>query len=98
MEVLYHAALRWSVGVQTHMHAAVLHFITTAVPLHRLVLKHTVRYYGILEHDKAAYCAVEEALVTAASQDHTNQLHFQLHHLHQLQWAADFVRSAVKST
>ena len=71
-------------------------FHHNSVPLHRLVLKHTVRYYGILERDKAAYCAVEQALVTAASQDHTDQLYFQLQHLFQLWWAADFIQSAVE--
>ena len=96
MEVLYHAALRWSVGTPTHMHAAALHFIIATIPLHGLILKHTVCYYGILESDKAAYCAVEEALVIVATQDHTNQLHFQLQHLHQSWWAADFLCSAVE--
>ena len=67
MEVLYCAALRWSVGVPTDMRAAALHFMTATIPLHGLILKHTVRYYGILEHDKAAYCALEEALVMAAT-------------------------------
>ena len=97
MEVLYHAALRWSVGTPTDMCAAALHFITATIPLHGLIFKRTVRYYGILEHDKAAYCAMEEALMTAATQDHADQLHLQLqHHLCQPQWAADFVRSAVE--
>ena len=67
MEVLYHAALRWSVGAATDMHAAALHFIMVTIPLHGLILKHTVCYYGILECDKAAYCALEEALVMAAT-------------------------------
>ena len=58
------------------MHAAVLHLIMAFIPLHGLILKHTVRYYGILEHDKAAHCAVEEALATAATQDDADQLHF----------------------
>ena len=78
------------------MRAVVLHLITVSIPLHGLRLKHTVCYYGILERDKAAYCAVEEALVTAATQDDADQLHFQLQHLHQLRWAAGFVRSAVE--
>ena len=67
MEVLYRAALRWSVGVPTDMHAVALHFMTATIPLHRLILKHTVHYYGILERDKATYCALEEALVMAAT-------------------------------
>ena len=78
MEALYCAALRWSVGVPTDMHAAALHFIMATIPLHGLILKHTVRYYGTLEHDKAAYSAMEEALVTAPTQEHIAQLHFQL--------------------
>ena len=49
------------------MHAAVLHFMMVAIPLHGLILKHTVCYYVILERDKAAYCALEEALVVAAT-------------------------------
>ena len=65
------------------MHAAALHLIVASIPLHGLIPKHTVHYYGILEHDKAAYCAVEEALATAASQDDAEQLHFQLQHLRQ---------------
>ena len=91
MGALYRAALRWSVGAPADMHAAALHFITATIPLHGLILKHTVSYYGTLEHDKAAYSTVEEALATAATQDHANQLHFQLQHLRQLWWAADFV-------
>ena len=67
MEALYRAALRWSVGAPTDMRAAALHFMTVTIPLHRLILKHTVRYYGILEHDKAMYYALEEALVMAAT-------------------------------
>ena len=62
----------------------------------RLYLKHIVRYYRILEHDQAAYSAVEEALATAVTQDHADQLCYQLHHLHQPRWAASFVRSAVE--
>ena len=96
MEALYCTVLRWSVGKPPDMHAAVLHFITDSIPLHGLILKHTVRYYGTLEHDKAAYCAVEEALATAATQDHANQLHFHLQHLHQPRWAAGLVQSAVE--
>ena len=67
MEVLYCAALRWPVGAPTDMHAAALHFITATIPSQGLILKHTVRYYGILEHDKAAYCALEKAMVMAAT-------------------------------
>ena len=96
MEALYHTALRWSVGAPTDMHAAALNFITATIPLHGLVLKHTVHYYGTLEHDKAAYSTVEEALVTTASQDHVAQLYLQLQHLRQPWWAASFVRSAVE--
>ena len=96
MEVLYHAALRWSVGAPTDMHAVALHFITASIPLHGLILKHTVRYYGMLEHEKAAYCAVEEALATASTQEHVDQLHFQLQYLRQPWWAASFVRGAVE--
>ena len=96
MEALYRAALRWSVGAPTDMRAAALHLITATIPLHGLILKHIVRYYGILERDKAAYCAVEEALATAATQDDADQLHYQLQHLRQPRWAADFVRSAVE--
>ena len=96
MEALYRAALRWSVDVPMDMHAAVLHFMTATIPLHGLILKHIVRYYGILERDQAAYSAVEEALVTAVTQDHVNQLHYQLHHLHQPYWAVSFVPSAVE--
>ena len=96
MEVLYGAALRWSVGTPTDMHAAVLHLIMASIPLHGLILKHTVCYYGILVRDKAAYCAVEEALVTAATQDDADQLHFQLQHLRQPRWAVGFVPSAVE--
>ena len=91
MGVLYRAALRWSVGTPTDMHGVALHLITTSIPRHGLILKHAVRYYGILERDKAAYCAVEEALATAATQDDTNQLHFQLQHRCQPQCAAGFV-------
>ena len=98
MEALYRAALRWSVGTPTDMRAAALHFMTATIPLHGLILKHIVRYYGILERDQAAYSAVEETLVTAATQDHVDQLHFQLQHLHQLRWPASFVRSAVEET
>ena len=96
MEALYRTVLRWSVGALTDMHAAVLHLITVSIPLHGLILKHTVHYYGILEYEKAAYCAVEEALATAATQDDADQLHFQLQYLSQPQWAAGFVRSAVE--
>ena len=96
MEALYHAALRWSVGASTDMCAAALHFSTASIPMHGLIVKHTVRYYGIPEHDKAAYCAMEEALVTAATQDGADQLHFQLQHLYQPWWAAGFVQSAVE--
>ena len=73
------------------MRVAALHFMTATIPLHGLILKHIVRYYGIIEHDQAAYSAVEEALATAATQDHVDQLLFQLHHLRQLRWAASFV-------
>ena len=83
MEALYHAALRWSVGAPTDMHAAELHLIMASIPLHGLILKHTVCYYGIMERDKAAYCAVEEALATAATQNDAEQLHFQLQHQRQ---------------
>ena len=96
MEALYHAALRWSVGTPTDMHAAVLHFMTATIPLHGLILKCIVCYYGILQCNQAAYSAVEEALGTAASQDHVAQLHLQLQHLRQLRWAASFVRSVVE--
>ena len=96
MKVLYCAVLRWSVGVPTGMRAAALHFMTVTIPLHGLILKHIVRYYGILEHDQAAHSTVEEALVTAATQDHVDQLHFKLHHLHQPRWAVSFVQSAVE--
>ena len=78
------------------MHTVALHLITLSIPLHGLILKHTVRYYGILKRKKAAYCAVEEALVTAATQDGADQLHFQLQHLYQPWWAAGFVQSAVE--
>ena len=91
MEALYCAALRWSVGVPTDMRAAALHFMTATIPLHGLILKHIVRYYGILEHDQAAYSAVEEALAAAATQDHVDQLPIQLQHLCQTRWAASFV-------
>ena len=94
MEALYCPALRWSVGVPTDMFAAALHFITATIPLHGLILKHTVCYFGTLQHDKAAYNAMEEVLATAATQDHVAQLHFQLQHLHQPRWAASFVQSA----
>ena len=96
MEALYRAALRWSVGASTDMRAAALHFITATIPLHGLILKHTVHYCGTLEHDKAAYSTVEEALATAATQDHVDQLYFQLQCLRQPRWAANFVRSAVE--
>ena len=96
MEVLYCAALRWSVGAPTDMHAVALHFITASIPLHELILKHTVRYYGIMEHDKAAYYAMEETLATAATQDDSDQLYFQLQHLRQPWWAAGFMQSAVE--
>ena len=96
MEALFCTALRWSVGAPTDMHAAALHLIMAFIPLHGLILKCTVRYYGTLEHDKAAYCAVEEALAAAANQDDTDQLHFQLQHLCQPRWAAGFARSAVE--
>ena len=95
-EVLYRAAMRWSVGVPTDRRSAALHLIMVSIPLHGLILKHTVCYYGIMEHDKAAYCAVEETLATAATQDDADQLHFQLQHQHQPRWAAGFVRSAVE--
>ena len=49
------------------MRAVVLHFITATIPLHELILKHIVHYYGILVCDKAAYCALEEAMVMAAT-------------------------------
>ena len=49
-----------------------------------------------MERDKAAYCAVEEALATAATQDDADQLHFQLQHQCQPRWAAGFVRNAVE--
>ena len=98
MEALYRAALRWSVGAPTDMRAAALHFMSATIPLHGLILKHIVHYYGILEHDQAAYSAVEEALATAATQDYVDQLHFQLQHLHQLRWAASFIQSAVEET
>lgn len=96
MEVLYRAALRGSVGTLIDMRAAALHFITVTIPLHGLILKHTVCYYGTLECDKAAYSTMEEALAIVATQDHVAQLHFQLQHLRQPQWAASFVRSAVE--
>ena len=96
MEALYCAALRWPVGAPTDMRTVALHLITETIPLHGLILKHTVRYYGILEHDKVTYCAMEEALATAATQDDADQLHYQLQHLHQPRWAADFVRSVVE--
>ena len=67
MEALYRAALRWSDVALTDMHAAALHFIMATIPLHGLILKHTVHYYRILERDKAAYCALEKTLVTAAT-------------------------------
>ena len=67
MEALYRAALRWSDVALTDMHAAALHFIMATIPLHGLILKHTVCYCGILEHDEAAYCTFEEALVMAAT-------------------------------
>ena len=76
MEALYRAALRWSVGTPTDMHAAALHFMTATIPLHGLILKHIVRYYGILECGQAAYSTVEKALATAGTQDHIDQLHF----------------------
>ena len=98
MEVLYCAVLRWSVGVPTDMRAVALHFMTATIPLHGLILKHIVRYYGIIERDQAAYSAVEEALASTATQDHVDQLHFQLQHLRQPRWAASFVRSAVEET
>ena len=98
MEALYCAALRWSVGVPMDMRAAALHFMTATIPLHGLILKQIVHYYESLECDQAAYSTVEEALVTAATQDHVDQLHFQLQHLRQLRWAASFVQSAVEET
>ena len=67
MEALYRVALRWSVGMLTNMHAAALHFMPATIPLHELILKHTVHYYGIPEHDKAMYCALEAVLVMAAT-------------------------------
>ena len=96
MEALYHAALRWLVGSPMDMHAAALHFMTVTIPLHGLILKRIVRYYGILECDQAAYSTVEEALATAVTQDHVDQLCYQLHHLRQPRWAASFVQSAVE--
>ena len=73
------------------MRAVALHFITATIPLHGLIIKHTVRYYGTLEHDTVVYSTVEEALVTAATQDDVDQLHVQLQHLCQPWWAAGFV-------
>ena len=67
MEALYRAALRWLVGMPMDMHAAALHFMMATIPLHGLILKHTMHYYGILDHDKAAYCTLEETLVAAAT-------------------------------
>ena len=96
MEAFYRATLRWAVGAPTDMRAAALHLITASIPLHGLILKHTVRYYGTLERDKAAYCAVEDALATADTQSDADQLRYQLLHLRQPRWAADFVRSAVE--
>ena len=96
MEALYCTVLRWSVGAPTDLHAVALHLITASIPLHGLVLKHTVCYYGILERNKAAYCAVEEALATSATQDDADHLHFQLQNLYQSRWQAGFVQSAVE--
>ena len=67
MEALYRAALSWLVGAPTDMHAVALHLMTATIPLHGLILKHIVCYYGTLEHDQAAYSAVEEALATAVT-------------------------------
>ena len=50
MEALYRAALRWSVGMPTDIHAAALHF-AASIPLYGPILKHTVPYYGTLERD-----------------------------------------------
>ena len=41
------------------MHDAALYIIATQILLYSHILKHTVRYFGKLEHEKLAYSAVE---------------------------------------
>ena len=60
LEALYRALLRWALAVPKSIRGASLYLLVALLPLHGLIIKATVRYFGGLEHDK---CRFMEATV-----------------------------------
>ena len=47
--VLYHSALRWAVAAPAHARSAALYLLNHTIPLHGLITKQIIRYFGQLE-------------------------------------------------
>ena len=49
LAVHYRSALRWSVAAQAHTQSATLYLLNHTIPLHGLITKQIVWYFGRLE-------------------------------------------------
>ena len=63
------------------MRGASLYLLAATLPLHALIIKATVRYFGGLEHDKHRFIEATDTQHCALRSSH---------------WVADFVRAAVE--
>ena len=50
--MLFRSALRWAISAPEHIRGAVLYLFAHTIPLHRLVVKYMVRYFGQLEGER----------------------------------------------
>ena len=53
--VLFHSVLRWAISVPAHIRGAALYLLAHTIPLHGLVVKQMVRYFGQLEGERRIY-------------------------------------------
>ena len=61
LEALYRALLRWALAVPKSTCGASSYLLTAMLPLHRLIIKATVKYFVGLKHDISKFA---EAMVT----------------------------------
>ena len=78
--VLFHRLLRWAILAPAHIRGAVLYPLTHTIPLHGLMVKQMVRYFGQLEGERQIYWSA--TAVGAAA------------HVAKPRWAAHFVNAA----
>ena len=76
LEALYRASLRWALAARKSICGISLYLLVATLPLHRLIIKATVRYFEGLEHDKHRFAEITVSQRRA---------------LPPLCWAADFV-------